>query len=156
MTDSMERLIEKIKEAPHPMPRLYRQGWQDACDKISEEVRNSPSGGSDGVVREVVAASAMTDDIKSAVEAARWITERAMSPEPPDVSEREHNLARALLSLASRVEKIEAEIMVECGKWAHAQLYPCTASMHVPPRFRKDWRAGFDEALADALSQPKE
>jgi hypothetical protein len=119
MTDSMERLIEKIKEAPHPMPRLYRQGWQDACSKISEEIRNSPSGGSDRVVREVVAASAMTDDIKSAVTWARENEEIARCmPEWGKAHGKELAISRALLHLASRVEKIEAETVERCAKVA--------------------------------------
>jgi hypothetical protein len=60
----------------------------------------------------------MTDDIKSAVEAAKRIVEaiEASRSSKAFYSGDPETVARALLSLASRVEKIEAETVKRCAK----------------------------------------
>lgn len=49
----LEEIVNEVKETLSPMPHVYRQGWQDACEKVRREVYRR-IGRVNGLVREVV------------------------------------------------------------------------------------------------------
>jgi hypothetical protein len=113
----------------------------------------------------------MTDDIKSAVEAAKRIADRTGGYSSEEFGYHTPTsdaavVARALLSLASRVEKIEAETVERCAKAADARAaYWEAERKRATGKLNKETRdccafkhdGARDAAFAiRALSQPKE
>lgn len=47
-----EAIINEVKETTSPMPHVYRQGWEDACETVRSEVYRR-AGRVDGLFREV-------------------------------------------------------------------------------------------------------
>jgi hypothetical protein len=52
LAQTVAETIHAIKETEAPMPPAYRQGWQDACDKVAAALHHG-AGGLDRLVRDV-------------------------------------------------------------------------------------------------------
>jgi hypothetical protein len=113
LAQTVAETIHAIKETEAPMPPAYRQGWQDACDKVAAALHHG-AGGLDRLVRDV-ASQPEAKVAQTVAELVAWLRESANhwcddTALNREMAAMERAAADALEAQAARIAELEKSI----------------------------------------------